>query len=218
MSGLSLVAFDLDGTLVNSRQDIADSANALLLECGGSALSEDRIGTMVGDGAATLVERAFAAAGLVAPPRALARFLELYDARLLNHTRAYEGIADLLERLRSRVTLGILTNKPRAATVRILDGLNLARFFDPALTFGGDGDHPRKPDPRGLLALAHAADTTAARTMLVGDSIIDWRTAHAAGTRVCMARYGFGFETFPAEELGVDDLVIDAPGDLEGLL
>jgi phosphoglycolate phosphatase len=218
MSGWSLVAFDLDGTLVNSRQDIADSANALLVESGGSALSEDQIGKMVGDGAATLVARAFDAAALVAPPHALARFLDLYDARLLNHTRAYEGVVDLLERLNSRVTLGLLTNKPCAATVRILDGLNLSRFFDPALVFGGDGDHPRKPDPRGLLALADAADSTVARTLLVGDSIVDWRTAHAAGVRVCMARYGFGFETFPVEELAIDDLVIDSPGDLERLL
>ena len=206
MSELSLIAFDLDGTLVNSRQDIADSANALLVECGGSALSEHQIGKMVGDGAATLVARAFNAAALVAPPDALARFLELYDARLLNHTRAYDGIDDLLERLRSRVTLGVLTNKPREATLRVLDGLNLSRFFDRALTFAGDGPHPRKPDPQGLLALAGVAGTTAARTMLVGDSVVDWRTSHAAGARACMARYGFGFESFPTDELVADDL------------
>jgi phosphoglycolate phosphatase len=218
LSGLSLIAFDLDGTLVNSRRDIADSANALLVECGGTALSEEQVGKMVGDGAATLVARAFAAAALVAPPDALARFLALYEARLLNHTRAYDGVEDLLALLRSRVTLGILTNKPRAATHRILDGLNLSRFFDRALTFGGDGDHLRKPDPAGLLALADLADTSATRTLLVGDSVIDWRTAHAAGAHACMARYGFGFETFPEEELGAEDLVIDSPGDLARLL
>ena len=218
MSELSLIAFDLDGTLVDSRQDIADSANALLVECGGSALSEHQIGKMVGDGAATLVARAFNAATLVPPPDALARFLDLYDARLLNHTRAYDGIDDLLERLRGRVTLGVLTNKPREATLRVLDGLNLSRFFDRALTFAGDGPHPRKPDPRGLLALADVAGTTAARTMLVGDSVVDWRTSHAAGARACMARYGFGFESFPTDELVVEDLVIDSPSELENLL
>jgi phosphoglycolate phosphatase len=215
---VSLVAFDLDGTLVNSRQDIADSANALLVECGGSALSEHEIGQMVGDGAATLVARAFNAATVVAPPDALARFLELYDARLLSHTRAYEGIDDLLERLRNRVTLGVLTNKPREATLRVLDGLNLSQFFDRALTFAGDGPHARKPDPQGLLALADLAGTTAACTMLVGDSVVDWRTSHAAGARTCVARYGFGFESFLTAELVVDDLVIDSPTDLEKLL
>jgi phosphoglycolate phosphatase len=204
--------------LVNSRRDIADSANALLVECGGSALAEDQIGTMVGDGAAALVTRAFHAATLVPPPDALVRFLNLYDARLLNHTRAYDGIEDLLRVLRGRVTLGILTNKPRQATLRILDGLNLSRFFDRSLTFAGDGPHPRKPNPRGLLALADKAVTTADRTVLVGDSIADWRTSRAAGARACVARYGFGFETFPTDELGVDDLVIDSPSDLEKLL
>jgi phosphoglycolate phosphatase len=218
MPDLSLVAFDLDGTLVNSRQDIADSANALLIECGGPALSEEQIGKMVGDGAATLVARAFKAAAVAAPPDALARFLNLYDARLLDHTQAYEGTEELLERLRSRVTLAVLTNKPLAATLRILDGLNLSQFFDRALTFGGDGPHPRKPDPAGLLALVGAAGATAATTMLVGDSLADWRTAHAAGTRVCMVRYGFGFENFPADQLVADDLAIDTPAELENLL
>jgi phosphoglycolate phosphatase len=215
---VSLVAFDLDGTLVNSRQDIADAANALLVECGGSAFSEHDIGKMVGDGAATLVARAFKAATLVAPPDALNRFLKLYDARLLRHTHAYEGIDRLLERLRDRVTLGVVTNKPREATLRVLDGLNLSRFFDRALTFAGDGPHARKPNPQGLLALAAAAGTTAACTILVGDSVVDWRTSHAAGARACMARYGFGFESFPTAELMVDDLVIDSPTDLEKLL
>jgi phosphoglycolate phosphatase len=218
MSRPSLIAFDLDGTLINSRQDIADAANALLVECGGSAFPEEQIGKMVGDGAAMLVARAFSAAALVAPADALDRFLELYDARLLIHTRAYEGIEELLERLRSRTTLGVLTNKPRGATLRLLDGLNLSRFFDRALIFGGDGPYPRKPGPQGLSALAAIAGTTAAATMLVGDSIVDWRTSHAAGARACVARYGFGFATFPIDELVADDLVIDSPSELETLL
>jgi phosphoglycolate phosphatase len=214
----ALIAFDLDGTLVDSRQDIADAANALLVECGGSPLSEQQIVRMVGEGAAALVARAFSAAAMAPPPDALARFLDLYDARLLNHTRPYEGMADLLEGLRSRVTLGVLTNKPRAATLRILDGLELSQFFARELTFTGDGPHPRKPDPQGLLTLAGLAGTTGAGTMLVGDSIVDWRTAHAAGARACMARYGFGFDSFPPAELVAADLIIDSPGQLAELV
>jgi phosphoglycolate phosphatase len=213
-----LIAFDLDGTLVNSRRDIADSANALLVECGGSALPEAQIGKMVGEGAATLVARAFAAASLEAPADALARFLALYDDRLLHHTRAYDGIEQVLEKIGRDVTLAILTNKPRDATIRILDGLNLSRFFDRALTFAGDGPYPRKPEPLGLRALADRAGTVAARTILVGDSLVDWRTSHAAGARACMARYGFGFENFPTDELVDEDLLIDSPRDLEKLL
>ena len=88
-----LIVFDLDGTLVDSRRDIAESANALLEACGGDHLPEETIGRMVGDGAGTLIARAFAAAGLERPADALDRFLAIYDTRLLTHTRPYPQIA-----------------------------------------------------------------------------------------------------------------------------
>ena len=159
-----LIVFDLDGTLVDSREDIADSANATLVSYGAPPLSEDAIGRMVGDGAPTLIARAFAAAASRAPADALDRFLSIYDARLLNHTRPYAGIPELLAELASRSTLAVLTNKPLAAARRILAGLDLSRHFEPDRVVGGDGPFPRKPDPRGLahlMALAGAkADAT----------------------------------------------------------
>src|SRR6185436_8394918 len=109
------IVFDLDGTLIDSRRDLADAANALLESCGGGPLSEERIGRMVGDGAATLVARAFEASGLERPADALERFLGFYDRGMLNHTRAYPGIADVLEVLGTRATLAVLTNKPLAS-------------------------------------------------------------------------------------------------------
>jgi phosphoglycolate phosphatase len=213
-----LVVFDLDGTLVDSRRDIADAANALLVECGANALPEDAVGRMVGDGAATLVARAFAASSLVLPADALARFIAIYDRRLLDSTRPYAGMVEVLTALASRVTLAVLTNKPLGATRRILEGLGLARFFDPALVCGGDGPHPRKPDPAGLLHLIRSTEASPAATLMVGDSVIDWRTAHAASSRVCLARYGFGFEGFPVAELHADDRLIDAPSALLGVV
>jgi len=78
-----LIVFDLDGTLIDSRRDIAESANALLETCGARPLPEETIGSMVGDGAATLVARAFSAAGIERPADALDRFLAIYDSRLL---------------------------------------------------------------------------------------------------------------------------------------
>lgn len=218
MPELRLIAFDLDGTLVNSRRDLADAANALLVECGAAPLTEDAVGTMVGEGAATLVARVFSAVAIPAPPDALPRFLSLYDRRLVAHTRPYAGIPAVLEVLSTRYTLGVLTNKPAAATRRILDALDLARFFDPRLVFGGDGPHPRKPDPTGLHRLAREARTTATASCLVGDSVVDWRTARAAGAECCLARYGFGFTTFPPEELVPGQMGVDAPDDLLRLL
>ena len=205
--------FDLDGTLVDSRRDLADSANALLEECGGAPLPEDRIGRMVGEGAAVLVSRVFAAAALPLPPDALPRFLAHYDRRLLDHTRPYAGMIETLDALRGRTPMAVLTNKPLAATRRILDGVGLAPFFGDAV-LGGDGPLPRKPEPAGLQHLASAAGVAISSTLLVGDSAIDWETARRASARICLARYGFGFQGFPLEQIRAGDGVIDSPADL----
>ena len=209
-----LIVFDLDGTLIDSRRDIADAANALLVECGAERLSEERIGRMVGDGAATLVARAFAACGIERPPDALPRFLAIYGQHLLDHTRPYPGIPAVLDRLGVRAKLAVLTNKPIASTRRILAGLDLARHFPENAVIGGDGPFPRKPNPAGLRYLADAAGVPVESALLIGDSVIDWRTARAASMPVCLARYGFGFEEFPIDELGPEDRTIGAPADI----
>jgi phosphoglycolate phosphatase len=214
VSRFRLVVFDLDGTLVDSRRDIAESANATLEAFDATPLSEDAIGRMVGNGAPVLVARAFEAAGVPQPDGALDRFLSIYDARLLQHTRPYPGMIDVLSALADRMSLAVLTNKPLAATRHIIEGLALTRFFTDDLTVAGDGPFPRKPDPAGLGHLIAATGSSAAETVLVGDSIIDWRTAAAAKARACMARYGFGWEGFPIEELSPADWVIDRPAEL----
>jgi len=212
-----LIVFDLDGTLVDSRRDLANATNALLVQCGASPLSEERVGRMVGDGAATLVARAFSAAGVSQPADALDRFLAIYSDHLLDHTRPYPGIPEALEQLRSRSRLAVLTNKPLASTRRILDGLGLAQYFAHDAVLGGDGPFPRKPDPAALRHLAAQAGAPLTGTLLVGDSAIDWRTARAAPVAVCLARYGFGFDGVPIDQLGMEDRVIASPGELMSL-
>jgi phosphoglycolate phosphatase len=81
----------------------------------------------------------------------------------------------------------------------------------------GDGRLPRKPDPSGLLHLSRAAGVSPSGTVLVGDSAIDWRTARAASTAICLARYGFGFESVSAADLGPADRLVDAPSELLSL-
>ena len=213
-----LIVFDLDGTLVDSRRDLAESANAILAECGCGPLAEEAISRMVGDGAATLVARAFAAAGCVKPPDALERFLSIYNRRLLKFTRPYPGIPEALAALAARAQLAVLTNKPLHATRDILDGLDLASHFPSDRVVGGDGPFPRKPDPAGLLHLVGAANRRPADSVLVGDSVIDWRTARAADVQICVARYGFGFDGFPTEVIGADVRVVDAPSALPSTL
>jgi phosphoglycolate phosphatase len=209
-----LFVFDLDGTLVDSRRDIADAANALLAAYGADPIGEARIGRMVGDGAAALVARAFAAAGATEPPDALERYLSIYSARLLDHTRPYPGVPDVLGTLAERAALALLTNKARSATRQILDGLDLWRYFSDDAIVGGDGAFPRKPDPTGLRYLASAAAIPLEDTLLVGDSLIDWRTARSAPVSICLARYGFGFDAHPSGEFLAADHVIDSPGEL----
>jgi len=206
----SFFVFDLDGTLVDSRRDIAESANAVLEACGGTPHSEEAIGGMVGDGAARLIARAFAAANVPLPADALQQFLRIYDSRLLRHTVAYEGMTQLLDTLAGRGTLAVLTNKPIGATQAILDGLGLAPYFG-GLVLGGDGPHPRKPDASGLRQLMERTGSAAGRTLMIGDSVVDFRTAVAAGTRACVCRYGFGHHDFPIAELRPSDAVIDHP-------
>jgi phosphoglycolate phosphatase len=214
---IRLFVFDLDGTLVDSLRDLSDSANELLVSCGGAPIETAAVGRMVGEGAATLVARVFAAAGVAKPANALERFLAIYDTKLLNHTRAYEGMPDALAVIAERASLAVLTNKPLIATKRILEGLNLSRFFEAGSVLGGDGPLARKPDPAGLHALCARANVGASDSILVGDSLIDWETAGSAGTGICLARYGFGFRGFPQDRLNGRERLIDSPSDLLAL-
>ena len=218
MSRFDLIAFDLDGTLVDSRRDLADSVNALLADLGCDPLSEGLIGTMVGDGARQLVERALKAAGVAHPPAdALDRFLDHYDHRLLAHTKPYEGIAAMLEGIAARgIRRAVLTNKPQEAAERVLAGLDLARWFDAGVV-GAEAAFARKPDPAGLAALADRAGVPIGAVLLVGDGGQDVETARRAGARICVARYGFGFST-ALPLLDGSELLIDTPGGLLALL
>ncbi len=212
-----LIVFDLDGTLVDTRRDLAESANALIRELGGQTLPEEVIGRMVGTGVNVWLVRALVMAGISpVPASALDRFVAIYDEQLLVHTRAYAGMPAALEQLARRAKLAVLTNKMRTATVKILEGLNLARFF---IQIGGvDGPYPPKPAPEGLQALMKQAFAKPDETVLVGDSPIDLLTARNAGTRICLARYGFGFIEPPPVALWGDELFIDQPDELPALL
>jgi phosphoglycolate phosphatase len=207
-----LIVFDLDGTLIDSRRDLADTTNALITERGGSPLPVETVARMVGEGVSVLVSRALTAARLNADdPRSVPRFLELYAERLLVHTQLYDGIAGVLDTLAQSAPLGVLTNKPLGATRQILEGLAIARHFRWVL--GGDGPLPRKPDPAGLLSICADAGVGPRDATLVGDSAIDVATARAAGTRMCVARYGFGFR--PGDTpLDGSELLADTPRDI----
>ncbi len=207
-----LIAFDLDGTLIDSRRDLADSANQLLGELGAPPLPEDAIGRMVGEGARVLVQRALAAAGLTETPGAVPRFLEIYDTRLLNHTRMYEGVADAVRLACRHARVAVLTNKPAKPSERILEALGIRDLFEDVV--GGDSPLGRKPEPAALLELMTRAGATTKTTLMVGDSAIDHETARRASVRCCLTAYGYGYETFPAERLTGEEWIVRSAAEL----
>ncbi len=188
-----LIVFDLDGTLIDSARDLAEAASELVQSYGAAPLHVSQVVQMVGEGAAMLVRRALEQSSLdPATPGALARFLEIYDRRLLDYTQAYPGMRESLALAVRRGPLAVLTNKPIAPTVRILDALGLRGFFSRIV--GGDGPFPRKPDPAGLLTLM--AEVSGHTAIVIGDSPADAKTADAASCAFAFARYGFGAAKF----------------------
>jgi phosphoglycolate phosphatase len=214
LNDVRTVLFDLDGTLIDSAPDLIGALDALL-EAHGRApvgLADGR--KMIGDGAARLVERGFAARGGAPLPlaRLVEAFLEIYEGRLTRQTRAFDGVVPALEALRARgLALGICTNKPDHATRLLLEALDLARFF--AAVVGGDG--VRKPDPDPVHRCLAALGGTRAHALFVGDSPVDLAAARAAGLPIVLV--SFGYTATPARELGADR-VIDGFDELVALL
>ena len=140
-----IIAFDLDGTLIDSARDLGEAASELVQAYGAPPLSVAQVVTMVGDGAPVLVRRALEQSGLdPETPGALDRFLKIYDRRLMDHTVAYPGIHEELGRAMRRGPLAVLTNKPLGPAIGLLEALGLRGFFTRVI--GGDGEYGRKPD------------------------------------------------------------------------
>jgi phosphoglycolate phosphatase len=205
-----LIAFDLDGTLIDSSRDLAESVNELLTDLGAPPLPHHDITRMIGEGAKVLVRRALVAAGIPEDAAAIDRFLDIYDQRLLNHTRPYAGITDVVRVARQHARVAVLTNKPLEPSEKVLAGLGMRELFDDVI--GSGGPYPRKPDPTALFALMERAHATPDRTLMVGDSRIDYETARSAATRCCLVTYGFSSDTLT--DIPVEDAwrVSDAAG------
>ena len=206
-----LVVFDLDGTLVDSSHDLAAAVNAALRRVDPRVppLSVEQVRGMIGEGASRLVAKALARRGVpltVEEVRPI--FMECYAQVLLERTRPYDGIPEMLAALRPR-TLAVLTNKPGGMSRTILEHLRLLPLF---LRVYGGGDLPTfKPDPEGLLRLLGEAGVPAGEAVMVGDSAIDVRTARAAGVRAVGVDWGFDRDSLRGDP---PDAMISRPRDL----
>ena len=191
--------FDLDGTLVDTKADLAAAANHMLRELNLPLLSVAQVESFIGLGARVLIERALGQEreNLVADGFAL--FMDYYDTHLLDQTRAYPGVEALLAAARAQgMSLSVLTNKPEQPSRAILSGLGLIDYFSAVI--GGDTLPKRKPDPGGIFVLQQAVGRALTETLLIGDSEIDMRTGQAAGIVTCGVTWGFGhagFESCP---------------------
>lgn len=202
----ALVVFDLDGTLVDSRRDLAEAVNATRTHMGRGPLPNDLIYSYVGNGLAFLLRRALGTEMLEADfQKALAYLLPWYRKHALVHTCLYAGVRESLERLRSAgARLGVLTNKPTDISHAILKGLGVSDFF--FRVYGGDSFHERKPDPVGINALLAECRVPRGATVLVGDSAVDVRAARNAEIPVYCVSYGFAPQSLIADP---PDLLFD---------
>src|ERR1700674_217787 len=183
------LAFDLDGTLIDSKLDLALSVNATLEHMGRESLSHERIFSYVGKGAPRLIEQALGQASPEECKRGLEHFLAYYREHMLDNTVAYPRVREGLEALEG-MPMAVLTNKPVRFSQQIIEGLGLARFF--RVVYGGNSFDTKKPDPTGMNARLRDFGAAPKQAMLVGDSEVDVQTARNAGTWACCVTYGLG--------------------------
>jgi phosphoglycolate phosphatase len=176
---------DLDGTLIDSREDLCRAVNHALGVLGLPPRSLEEVSGFVGEGAAKLVSRALGPERQDLLEPALAAWWEHYRAHLLDHTVLYPGVAELLAT--ARIPLAVHTNKPGELAREILAGLSVAHRFVEVV--GGD-DAPRKPDPEGTRTILARHGFRPEDAVLVGDSLVDLRTARAVPLRFVAVAWG----------------------------
>ncbi len=185
------LAFDLDGTLIDSLPDLHAALNELLRGLHRPELTPGQVRCMIGDGSRALVERALAATGTVADLNATYdRFMPIYQAQSTRLSRLYPAVAETLALLQGTgARLAICTNKAQTVTVAVLEDFGIATYFDAIL--GGDVVPFRKPDPRHLLATIEQLKATPGDAVMIGDNENDYAAARAAGVPVILMRYGY---------------------------
>ncbi len=184
-----LLVFDLDGTLIDSRADLAASANHLRAAWGLPPLPEEEVGRHIGHGVGKLVRGILGVEEAREVERAMDVFRRHYREHCLDRTRLYPGVAETLEALAGR-RMAVVTNKPKSFTDAILAGLGVAARFDEVL--GADSTAKRKPDPMPILVVMERLGVGAGETLVVGDSDTDVVAGKAAGCRTCGVTYGIG--------------------------
>ena len=212
------VVFDLDGTLIDSIPDVVCSINRLLAEERRRELLPAEARMMVGEGATSMIERAFAATGHAVRGAALAaltdRYLAIYRCFPVIHTKPYPGVGNVLKEFQDAgIVMGVCTNNPHEISVLVLEQLGMLELF--AAVIGGDALAVKKPDAGHVRAVLDAMGTTTNTAIYVGDSSTDVTAARNAAMPVIAVSYGYS-RTAP-EALGAD-ILIDRFDELPGAI
>jgi len=222
-----LLVFDLDGTLIDSRQDLCNSVNATLAHLARPALPDAVIASYIGDGASMLIRRALGDPDHVEDALldgALEFFLTYYRAHKLDYTYVYDGVFAALTTIRHahpHLPMAVLTNKPVHPSRDICAHFGLERFF--FQNYGGNSFHTKKPNPHGLLKLIAEANAlhplqhpiTSTDTVMIGDSDVDILTAKNAGARSVGCTFGLAPHSLAAAQ---PDHTVDSPDEWPGVL
>ncbi|WP_299471635.1 phosphoglycolate phosphatase [uncultured Roseibium sp.] len=205
---MTVLVFDLDGTLVSSMEDLVAALNAVLTANGHNAVPEENVSHMVGMGAKVLIQRGLEfnqiewTDELVEP--LFHQFLDYYAANIAVHTRAFEGVVATLERLRGEGwKLAVCTNKAEKLTLPLLEVLDLAQYFDAVV--GGDTYPVSKPHKDPLHGAINRAGGKVRGSIMIGDSGTDIDAARNAGIPVIAV--DFGYTPVPVTELGPDKVI-----------
>ena len=209
MKTIDLFLFDLDGTLIDSKRDIADSVNYTMKTLGLPLLENETIYEFVGNGVTPLIKKSVEAAGGCDFPHALKVFLEYYDQHLLDTTLPFRGILEILQHFKDKQKI-VLTNKSQGFSQKILRGLKMDHYFEEI--FGGDTSFPKKPAPDIVYHLLKIFGISPNQAVMIGDSRVDMETGRNAGILTCGVTYGFR----PRQELEEfkPDELIEKPADL----
>ena len=215
---LKLLVFDLDGTLIDSAQDLCNSVNATLAHFGRQRLPDHLVASYIGDGAILLIRRALFGVDAVEVDepflaKAYAYFLDYYREHKLDFTYAYNGVLEALAALRqlhagSSRSMAVLTNQPVRPAQAICDALNLAPFF--LHVYGGNSFSTKKPNPEGLVALMTEAGAKPEETVMIGDSEVDVATARNAGTWSIGCTFGLSPQSLVSSP---PDVLVDSPAE-----
>lgn len=202
----NLLIFDLDGTLIDSKQDLVNSVNAMRRWKQRAPLPDDVVASYVGNGAPVLVQRALPDVTGDELAESLQYFLDYYRAHMLDETVLYPGVREALDRLhQAKIPMAVLTNKPVRFSVQLVNGLGLSEHF--FRIYGGNSFEEKKPHPIGIRELMKESNALPEKTVMVGDSSVDVLTARAASVRACGVAWGFQPETF--EQVPPDFVIED---------